>query len=1063
MRSLVCLACLLAPAAAFAQPSAAVLTGVVRDESGAAVRGADIVAVNRNMRIRRAVQTGADGTFTLPALPPGAYAVRVALTGFRTMDRDVRLYAGETVRLDVVLILAGIVESVTLVEESPAVRTETAALRHIVDGVSIVSLPLNGRNFLGLAALAPGVALPPGSAFPRINGGRPRTNEYLFDGISVLQPEPGQVAFFPVLDAIAAFTVEGNSASAEFGRFNGGVVNLTTKSGSNDLSGTLFGFARHEALNARNYFAPAGAAKPLFRRAQAGGVLGGPVVRNRTFFFADYQAQRQKIARTVISTVPTVLQRSGVFTEAIGGRVPAIYDPVTRQPFPGNAIPAARIDSVAATLLSHYPMPTSSGAANNYRRTAAEANDQDQFDARIDHRVGELGNLVFGRFSSFLDDFDPVTPLPDGSGAATGTTGPQHIRTRAFAASYLSVSSTTANELRVGETTREVERRAARLNGAILPTYAIAGYQQLGSPPNTETDFGTGVREVADTLTWIRGPHVVKAGFDFRWSRLNVLQPPSPAGSYQFSTLFTDLPGAANTGAPLASFLLGQVQSFSIDLQSQQIRNRAHVQEYFVQDDWRMSDAVTINIGLRYTLNFPSHEEHDQSAVFNLDTREIEYLGRDGHPRAARRLHKNNFGPRFGIVKRANEHTVVRAGYGIVWIEQAGITTPFTTPSFPFLQTVTQRTLDNLTPAFVLSDGPGAIAPVAPTPFAGLGQGVFGVDRELGSGYVQQWNVSSRRELWQGATVEMAYIGSKITRVGIPDTNLNQLTVDQLALGATLLERVPNPFFGIIPPSSTLGEPTMTRAQLMKPYPQYTTVSLYRNNVGNTNYHGVTLKLEQRLRRGASYAIAYTRSRLMDDASSVFDASVLTGPVANYPVADSFDRSRERDYSTGDIPHVLVGHLVWELPRLSGTTISAVGTFQSGIPLAVTQVTNFNAFAGFGTQRPNLNGDPELPANQRTVAHWFDTAAFSVAPQFTLGNSRRNPVRGPSYRNIDLGISRRTRLGGGAALEARAELFNLLNTPALGPPNMVVGSPAFGSITTAADPRVVQLALKLLF
>jgi len=266
-----------------------------------------------------------------------------------------------------------------------------------------------------------------------------------------------------------------------------------------------------------------------------------------------------------------------------------------------------------------------------------------------------------------------------------------------------------------------------------------------------------------------------------------------------------------------------------------------------------------------------------------------------------------------------------------------------------------------------------------------------------------------------------------------------------------------------VPASSTLGESTITRAQLLKPYPQYTTVSLYRNNVGNTNYHGVTAKLEQRLSRGVSFSIAYTRSRLMDDASSVFDASVLTGPVASYPVADSFNRRLERDYSNGDIPHVLVAHAIWEVPHTGGVTVSAIATLQSGMRLAVTQVTNFNAFAGFGTQRPNLTGDPTLPSSERTPARWFDTSAFSIAEQFTLGNSSRNPVRGPSYRNVDLAIARRTRVAGRTSLEARAEVFNLLNTPALGAPNTVVGSPAFGSITSAGDPRVVQLALKLLF
>jgi hypothetical protein len=329
-------------------------------------------------------------------------------------------------------------------------------------------------------------------------------------------------------------------------------------------------------------------------------------------------------------------------------------------------------------------------------------------------------------------------------------------------------------------------------------------------------------------------------------------------------------------------------------------------------------------------------------------------------------------------------------------------------------------------------------------------------------------------------SVEIGYVGSTITHVGIPDTNLNQLTVEQLAIGAPLQEMVPNPFFGIIPRSSSLGDPTITRAQLLKQYPMYTTVSQYRNNVGTTRYDGVTMKLEQRLSRGLSYLVSYTYSQLKDDASSVFDASILTGPVANYPVADSFDRARERDYSTGDIPHVFVASAVWDIPwgvgrphlgegwlgaLVNDWTFATVVTRQSGIPIAVTQQTNFNAFAGFGTQRPNLVGDPELPSDERTPARWFNTAAFTVAPVFTLGSASRNPVRGPGYSNVDLAVSRRIPLPmrSGTALEIRAEAFNLLNSTAFGSPGAALGTPSFGVISSALDSRVIQLAAKFLF
>jgi hypothetical protein len=1089
--------------AAAAQIGAAALTGRVVDQDGGGLPGATVTVVSLATGLTRIVVAGADGEYVIQTLPPGTYRVRAELNGFRPLVREgIRVATGETVAIDMQLPVGGVTEAITVTAAAPLLRTETASLGTVIDQEKIVALPLNGRTFITLTGLAPGVALPPGSLLPRINGGRPRTNEYLFDGISVLQPEPGQVAFFPIIDSIQEFKVESNSPPAEFGRFNGGVVNLTTKAGSNALHGTGFEFFRHDALNARNYFQRSNPVKPEYRRDQFGGNFGGPIRKNSTFFFVDYQGQRQNIARTAISTVPTELQRQGIFTEAIGGRVPAIYDPGTtvdnvRTPFPNNTITQGQWDPVARNLLGMFPMPTSAGTANNYRRTAGETVNQDQFTLRGDHHFGPRRDAVFARFTRFAEEFLPVTPYPDGSGTAAGALGPQKTISYALATSYRSTYGTSAfNEVRVGDTRRTVRRTAATLAAPpsasiglpgipanaqfpnTLPAFTFGGvYGQIGSPPNTATDFGTSVTQVADTFAWQKGRHAFKFGGDLRWERLNVVQPPSPTGVFTFSNLFTDQPGVANTGTPLASFLLGQAATFSIDLQQEQIRNRARIQEYFIQDDWRINDRITVNAGLRYTLNFPSTEENNQVAIFNLDTQQLEYAGRDGNPRAARELHKDNFGPRFGVVGRISDKTVLRSGYGKVWIEMAGITTPFTTPVFPFLQTVSLRTLDNINPALVLANGP-TVVPVGLTPDAGLGQGVFSVDRGLESGYVQQWNVSLQRELGANMAVEFAYLGSQITNVGLPDTNMNQLPTELLSLGLALTQRVQNPYFGIVPRSSSLGDPTIPYNQLLRAFPQYTSVSLYRNNTGTTDYQGFSTKLEQRLSHGLSYLVSYTRSTLKDDASSVFDASILTGPVANYPVADSFDWSRERDYSTGDIPHVFAVSAVWIIPVGRGQAHSPGGivgaivndwslagafTMQSGVPVVVSQATNNNLFAGFGVQRPNITGDPELPDDERSESRWFNASVFSTAPQFTLGNASRNPVRGPSYRNLDLALSRRVPMSAGTALEVRAEAFNVTNTTPFGAPNGSFGSPAFGTITTAADPRVIQLAVKVIF
>ncbi len=1138
----VVLSCVVAVTTTQAQAGKAELTGEVRDQNSAVVTGARVTATEQSTdQTYSAIVTGG-GEYTITSLKPGTYNVAVEANGFKRSVREgVRLATGERVRLDIVLEPGAVAETVTINQDASLLRTETGGLGQVIQNRKIVDIPLNGRNFLSLVSLSAGVAQPPpttaGPSFPRINGGRPRTNEYLFDGISVLQPEPGQVAFFPIVEAIQEFKVEVNSPSAEFGRFNGGVVNLTTKSGTNNYHGSAFEFLRNEKLNARNLFAPATAAnpnKPVFRRNQFGFVGGGPIIKEKTFFFGDYQGTRQLLSRVRISTVPTLAQRSGNFSSSLGAllylqangsisttvtanpvnvtdtngntiqaRVGQIFRPSDHRAYAGNFIPTNTFDPVAAALLQRYPNPTSSGSANNFTRIGNEPDNQDQFDVRLDHRFSP-NNQVFGRVSYAKDITSPVTPLPDGSGNITsGITGPTDTRALSIAGNYVHVfNPRLLNELRIGYTRRKIERQATQLdsspsqslgipgiptNGAFqntLPTFSIAGLQQLGPSANTASDFRTDVTQVFDAFSNQRGRHSLKFGLDFRWERLDVIQPPSPTGNFTFSTLFTNSQAIPTIGSALssfsgnslASFLLGQVQTFSIDIQQSVLRPRAHTQEYFVQDDFKATSRLTINAGLRYTLNFPSSDADNHGAVFNLQTQKLDFLGQNGFSTSARRLHKLDFGPRLGVAYRLNDKTVLRTGYGVIWIEMAGITTPFTIPQFPFIQAVSQRTLDNINPAFALSIGP-SVAPIPPTPDAGLGQGVFSVDANLSSGYAQQWNFAVQRELTKNMVVEVAYAGSKITHVGIPDTNINQLTASQLAMGAALLARVLNPFFGLIPRSSSLGDPTIPVAQLLKPFPRFTGVSLYRNNVGNTNYNALQAKVEQRFSRGLSFLVSYTRSKLIDEASSVFDASILTGPIANFPVADSFNRKLERDLSNGDIPNVFVASFTYDLPfgkgrrfnphgvagaLLNNFELAGVVTLQSGIPIAVTQATNFNAFAGFGTQRPNLNANPNLPSSQQTTTQFFNTAAFTVAPQFTIGTSSRNPVRGPNYRNADIALIKRV-LFSERNLELRLEAFNLTNTPPLGAPNAVLASPGFGSITSAGDPRVIQLGIKLNF
>lgn len=1090
------------------QAGKAELFGVILDTIGLPVPQATVKLEDQATLVKQSSSTSERGEYHFFGLGPGTYRVSVVKQGFREYRQEgLQLRVAGRVSLDIRLELGDVVQTLEVTTAAPLLQTTTGTVSLVVEQNKVVTLPLDGRNFIPLLALSPGVALPPGSFLPRVNGSRPRTSEYIYDGIGVLQPEPGQVAFYPIIDAIEEFRVNTNSYSAEYGRSNGGVILVNQKSGTNEYHGSLFEFFRNEKLNARNLFATTGP-KPLFRRNQYGFVFGGPIQKQKTFFFADYQGSKQLLGVVRTSTVPTSQQRAGVFSTPI-------YDPATtqvgdsgftRQPFAGNRIPTDRFDSAALKALDRFPLPNVFGAngaeatANNYRRTDTEQQFQDQFDVRLDHQLTPA-QRVFGRYSYLRDDSRPVTPLPDGSGTITSRViGNTLTRADSVVAEHSwTITPGALNLLRFGFTRRGFKRDGLRLGipasqasgvpnlpassfSDVLPIYQITGFQQIGPSPNTNSEFTTSVTQLIDTFSMHRGRHSLKFGMDLRWERLNVLQPPSPTGLFQFvqqstSGLTATAAAVANTGSALASFLLGQVNTFSIDLQDETLRPRAAISEFFLQDDWRVNSRLTLNLGLRYTLNWPSTETNNRSAVFNLASQRLEFLGKDSNPRNARDLEKLNFGPRVGLAYRVTDSFVVRSGYSLTWIEQAGITTPFTTPLFPFIQTVGQRSLNNINPAFVLSGGP-SVQVTEPNPDSGLGQGVFGTDRLNGSGYAQQWNLSFQKTLFQDTSIEIGYLGSKLTRLGVPDVNLNQLTAEHLAQGASLLQPVPNPYFGQIPISSSIGGPTVARNQLLRPYPRFTTVTLYRNNIGNSVYHSFQGRMEKRFSKGLTFTAAYTFSKLIDDASSVFDAAILTGPVANFPVADSFNRKLERDLSSGDIPHIFSSGVVYELPFGKGRRIEMYGwknalfadwqlagiiRLQSGIPVTVTQSTNFNSFAGFGTQRPNRLSNPELPADQRTTARYFDTAAFATAPQFTIGNGSRNPVRGPGYRTADVMVGKTFALTEQCRMEFRAEVFNVTNTPPLGNPNGNFGTTAFGTITTALDPRVFEFVLKLHF
>jgi len=1043
------------------------LFGIVQDPSALAVKGAKVSVEEISTSATFETTSNGRGEYHILGLPPGQYFLNVEQPGFRTYNqRGIVLRLADQVQLNVQLEIGQPAQSVDVVGQAPLLQTASGSVGYNVEQTKIETLPLDGRNFIPLVALAPGVALPGGgSLLPRINGSRPRTNEYLYDGISVLQPEPGQVPYYPIIDAMEEFKLNVNAYSPEYGRSNGGTVMVVGKSGSNDFHGTLWEFIRNEDLNARNYFAQPGP-KPEFRRNQYGLTLGGPIRRNKTFFFVDWQGTRLLTGITRFSTVPTAAQRGGLFTGAI-------YDPATnpRTPFPNNTIPTSRFDSVATQVLQHYPLPNRAGTANNFVRTAVEPDIQDQFDTRIDHLFSSK-HRVFGRYTFLRDDDNPVTPLPEGSGSLTaGVIGHAITRGDAIASEYgWTLSPTLLNQARFGYSRRDVNQSSlqngnisipgvpANSFGSTLPIFTVTGLQQIGPTTAANSKFTSSVTEYLDTMSWIHGRHTIKFGADIRREAIDIVNPPNPTGAYAFTTTGTD--SATGTGGnALASLLLGQVNAFSIDIQRNAIQERANIAEFFVGDEWKVSDRLTLNLGTRYTLNFPSTELHNQTAVFNLNTQLLEF------PHTARDLECCDFGPRVGLAYRIGNSWVIRSGYGMVYFEQTGITTPFTTPQFPFVQTVGQQSQDNINPAFLLANGP-TVQVSAPNPNSGLGQGVFGAQRDAGSGYSQQWNLTVQKTIGQNLNFEIGYLGSKNTHLGLPESNLNQLPAADLALGQALLQKVPNPYYGQIPASSSLGQPTIAYQQLLCAYPRFTKVAMYRDNVADSEYDALQLKLEKRMSHGLTFTFAYTFSKLIDDASTYFSQTIFTGPtLTTIGAADAFNRKLERDVSSGDIPHVFTGGWVYQIPRwkkISGWEIGGLLRIQAGDAVPISQATNFNFAFGYAVQRPNRISDPNSLAN-RSASEWFNTGAFSTAPRFTIGNSSRNPIRGPGLQDIDLMIGKTFRITERVSFEFRAEVFNVSNTPPLNDPNASFGSPAFGTITRAGNPRDFEFAGKIHF
>ncbi len=1035
-----------------AQVDTGAISGVVRDHSGGVVPRAAVRIVQQGTNLETDLQTNNSGFYAAQALQPGQYQITVTKEGFQVQkSQPLDLRVQDRAEINFELVVGSTRSEVTVSTAAPLLESQTSSIGQVIESRTVTDLPLNGRNFIQLATLSAGT-LPSTRTVERdnfiSNGARAVQNSYLLDGIDnknrILGFDKSSAQIIqPVIDAIEEFKVQTSTFSAEFGQAAGGVVNVTLKSGTNSFHGNLFEFLRNSDLDATPYFQPAEGAKPLFIQNQFGATFGGPILRNRTFFFGSWQSSREENAAPQIGTVATAAEQQATFPSKI-------IDPSTGKPAPNNTIPISRWDPVAHGLFALYPLSNLSGTVNNFFYNPKERVSSDDYNLRIDHRAGPK-DYVFGRISQgWGQNFLPTT-LPD---PANQQGFIDLTRRQIMVSETHTLSPNKLNEFRLGfvYSLSNQDVLGPRLfdqygiKGALdapnikgLPLFNITGFSALGTtgPGNTPIQAtGSGnfpakksgkIWQLLDNFSWVHDRHSIKFGIDFERVTLFVFATNSARPAYTFNGTYT--------GSGLADFLLGDVYSAST---SQQQLNT--IQQYiyngYVQDDWKATAKLTLNIGLRYELPKPFVEAHDRQSNFVLDSGpcylQLITVAQDskcGIGRALTRTDYNNFAPRVGLAYQATDKAVVRSGFGIFYgrDEDLGImrrlpnNPPFiTSATFPGSQTTPAFQLQTGFPANALSLASGS-ATVNSYPFN------FPVP------YVVQWNINVERQLGGNFVAQIGYTGSEAHKLPIV-VNVNQ------------------PF------------PGTGNLNARRPYQGFGDIEVY-GPLDNSTYNALLVKLERRFSNGLSMLASYTYGHSIDGGGNPNDNND-PGPQ------NARDLSAQKGASNFDVRHRFVVSGFYQLPfGKSGGFVSHLvrewqltGIFsaQTGQPFTATLSTDPTGTNT--TARPNRIADGNLPSDQRNPSRWFDIAAFAVPTCVCFGNSGRDILTAPGLLNLDLGVIRDFKFAERFRLQFRAESFNLMNHPNLGLPNMAIGNPLVGTIKTVISPeRQNQLALKVYF
>jgi hypothetical protein len=1070
----------LAAGGTWAQINTGEISGVVRDSSGAILPGATVTATHPASGVVVERVTDAEGRFFLPALRIGVWNVEARLAGLAPqVHRGLVLEVGRSITLEFSLTVQGVTEQIDVQATAPLLQTTTAEISDVIENREVVQLPLNGRSFLSLAQLSDAVVIPPGGTrgealqqagpLPNVGGQRSGHNIYLLDGTKVTDELFNNLVINPSVDSIEEFKIQKSMYAAEFGGKASALINVVTRAGANTFRGSAFEFRRDDAFDSPNYFRPAGQSVPPLRQDQFGGSLGGPLVRNRSFFFGSFEALRMKRSLTRTFSVPTAAVRAGDFS-GLGPICDPTTIPITGgcAPFANNRIPTARIDPIAAALLRHVPPASVGGQSQNLTAVEEQDRNLDQFSLRLDHQLTPSDQLL-ARFSTF--DADETQPF--GTSTLQETLVPGFgrsltTRTRNLVTSHTHVFGTSIlNEIRFGwmkvdggQISRNRGNTFARDVGLLgvatdprdigFPQISTGGLYNTFGDPTIFTTRNNQHFELFNNLTIDRGAHRLKFGGYYFHLQLRPEQPDNARGAFTYTGQFT--------GNAFADFLLGYPTSAMSGIGRGDEDGRTNWLHLYAQDDWQVRGNLTVNAGLRYEFNQHMYDVNNRLSSIDLEGRRFVIASRDdgtmdpgasgllgqipipyvtsaeaGWGRGLMDPSAVRLAPRLGFALALDDaRAVVRGGYGIFLNQWAySVQTAFAR-NLPFFYTKqvdvpsdvrvpTLQTRDILTSTATGTVG-GSI-----------------MDYEYNVEYSQTWSGGLQYQLQPALMAEMSYMGT-------------------WTLGAdnATVRNVPEPGPGPIQPR--------------RPIPELSRVSAIRFD-GKSIYHGLTLKLERRMAGDFAYNVSYTLSQSKDDASS----PGATESEANVPqnVHNVFDETGEWARSSFDHRHQFIASGVYQLPfyreaggirraLLAGWRANAILTAQSGAPFTVNLAIDRANIGAGPAQRPDQLRSPSLPGGERTPERWFDTSAFALPAQYTFGSAPRNSVIGPGYANVDLAVAKTWELKA-SQLEFRWEIFNLFNRANFDLPNRIFGNPNFGRIFSAKSPREMQFGLRLAF